>query len=86
MKKDIEILSQILGDLHYTKDYANMLIAHLLKEFEKSGLSEITPRFLYVHLIFEEGRETAQKISEYFEEMKEKGSYTPIVLRNRKDS
>ena len=85
MERDIEILRQIFDNLHYTKDYANMLINHLLKELESSGLSEITPRFVYINLIFEEGRETAQKISEYFEEMKEKGSYTPITLRKRWD-
>ena len=85
MERDIEILKQIFDDLHYTKDYANMLINHLLKELNISRLSEITPRFVYINLIFEEGRETAQKISEYFEEMKEKGSYTPITLRKKWD-
>lgn len=85
MERDIEILKQIFDDLHYTKDYANMLINHLLKELDISRLSEITPRFVYINLIFEEGRETAQKISEYFEEMKEKGSYTPITLRKKWD-
>jgi hypothetical protein len=81
MERDIEILRQIFEDLHYTKDYANMLINHLLKELDISQLSEITPRFVYINLIFEEGRETARKISEYFEEMKEKGAYTPVVLK-----
>jgi hypothetical protein len=85
MERDIEILKQIFDDLHYTKDYANMLINHLLKELDISRLSEITPRFVYINLIFEEGRETAQKISEYFEEMKEKGYYTPIALRKKWD-
>ena len=66
MERDIEILKQIFDDLHYTKDYANMLINHLLKELDISRLSEITPRFVYINLIFEEGRETARKISEYF--------------------
>ena len=85
MEKDIKILSQILEDLNYTKDYANMLINHLLKELDTSSLSEITPRFVYINLIFEEGRETARKISEYFEEMKEKGSYTPITYKKEWD-
>jgi len=85
MERDIEILRQIFEDLHYTKDYANMLINHLLKELDTSSLSEITPRFVYINLIFEEGRDTARKISEYFEEMKEKGSYTPITYRKEWD-
>jgi hypothetical protein len=85
MERDIEILRQIFEDLHYTKDYANMLINHLLKELDTSSLSEITPRFVYINLIFEEGRETARKISEYFEEMKEKGSYTPITYEKEWD-
>ena len=85
MERDIEILRQIFEDLHYTKDYANMLISYLMRQFENSGLSKINPRFLYVNLIFEEGRETARKISEYFEEMKEKGSYTPITYRKEWD-
>lgn len=85
MERDIEILRQIFEDLHYTKDYANMLINHLLKELDISRLSEITPIFVYINLIFEEGRETARKISEYFEEMKEKDTYTPVVLRKSWD-
>ena len=85
MERDIEILKQIFDDLHYTKDYANVLINHLLKELNVSRLSEITPRFVYINLIFEEGRETARKISEYFEEMKEKGYYTPITYRKEWD-
>ena len=85
MEKDIKFLRQIFDDLNYTKDYADMLINHLIKEFDKSGLSEITPRFIYVHLIFEEGREAARKISEYFEEMKEKGGYTPITYKKEWD-
>jgi hypothetical protein len=35
----------------------------------------MTPQFVYVTLAFEEGRHKAKEISEYFEEMKEKGSY-----------
>jgi len=85
MERDIEILRQIFEDLHYTKDYTNMLINHLLKELDISQLSEITPRFVYINLIFEEGRETARKISEYFEEMKEKGTYTPVALKKSWD-
>jgi len=85
MERDIEILRQIFDDLHYTKDYANILINQLLERFNDSSLTEITPNLIYVSFIFEEGRETARKISEYFEEMKEKGYYTPITLRKRWD-
>ena len=85
MEKDIQILRQILDDLHYTKDYADILINKLTERFEDSSLSEITPNLIYVSFIFEEGRETARKISEYFEEMKEKGYYTPITLRKKWD-
>jgi len=83
MKKDFEILKNILIDLHYTESYVEVLLNHLVNELEKSSLSEINPHFIYTHLIFEEGRERAKTISEYFEEMKEKGFYTPMINRNR---
>lgn len=83
MKKDFEILKIILTDLHYTKSYIEVLLNHLAIEFEQSNLPQLTPQFIYTHLIFEEGRERAKTISEYFEELKEKGSYTPITQRKK---
>jgi len=83
MKKDFEILEIILTDLHYTKSYIDILLNHLATEFENSNLPGLTPQFIYTHLIFEEGRERAKTISEYFEEFKEKGSYTPISHRSK---
>jgi hypothetical protein len=51
MKKDFEILKKILIDLHYTESYVEVLLNHLTTELEKSSLSEITPQFIYIHLI-----------------------------------
>ena len=79
MEKDLKIIKKILEDLHYTETYSNMLLSHIKNEFENSNLTQITPHFIYSSLAFEEGRQKAKMISEYFEEMKEKGTYRNIV-------
>ena len=84
MNKDFELLREIFIDLNYTESYTQMIINYLKKEYEESDFRELTPHFIYTKLIFEEGRERAKIISEYFEEMKEKGYYTPIAMRNYK--
>jgi hypothetical protein len=51
------------------------MLNHLVEKLQESSLEYMTPQFIYVTLAFEEGRHKAKEISEYFEEMKEKGSY-----------
>jgi hypothetical protein len=58
-----------------------MLLSHVAKEFENSTLEEITPHFIYSVLIFEEGRQRARQIADYFEEFKNTGSYRTVLQR-----
>jgi hypothetical protein len=86
MEKDLNIIKKILLELNYTPKYAEMLLDYIKNEFDKSTLSHITPQFLYVTLIFEEGRAKAKRISEYFEDMKKHGSFKNNVDKSLENS
>jgi hypothetical protein len=75
LEKDLEILEKILRDMNYSPTYISIMLNHLVEKLQGSSLEYMTPQFVYVTLAFEEGRHKAKEISEYFEEMKEKGSY-----------
>lgn len=75
LEKDLEILEKILMDMNYSPTYISIMLNHLVEKLQESSLEYMTPQFIYVTLAFEEGRHKAKEISEYFEEMKEKGSY-----------
>ena len=81
MEKDLHIIKKILKDLHYTEKYSDMLINHIIEKFNDSGLDSITPNFLYYALMYDEGKDTSKKISNYFKEMKETGDYTIITKK-----
>ena len=83
MEKDLKILKKILMDLNYSETYIEILINNIIKNFNDSGLESITPHFIYYNLINDEGRETARKISNYFEQMKESGEYLPIAYNKK---
>ena len=75
LEKDLEILEKILRDMNYSTTYISIMLNHLVEKLEESSLEYMTPQFVYVTLAFEEGRHKAKEISEYFEEMKDTGSY-----------
>jgi hypothetical protein len=75
LEKDLEILEKILRRMNYTPTYISIVLNHLVEKLRQSSLEEMTPQFIYVTLAFEEGRNKAKEISEYFQEMKETGSY-----------
>jgi hypothetical protein len=75
LEKDLEILEKILKDMNYSPTYISIMLNHLVEKLEESSLEYMTPQFVYVTLAFEEGRHKAKEISEYFEEMKDTGSY-----------
>jgi hypothetical protein len=75
LEKDLEILEKILKDMNYSTTYISIMLNHLVEKLEESSLEYMTPQFVYVTLAFEEGRHKAKEISEYFEEMKDTGSY-----------
>ena len=66
MEKDLQKIKKILEDLHYTETYSDMLLNHIIEKFNDSGLESITPNFLYYSLVYDEGKETARKISDKF--------------------
>ncbi len=61
--------------MNYSPTYISIMLNHLVEKLEESSLEYMTPQFVYVTLAFEEGRHKAKEISEYFEEMKDTGSY-----------
>jgi hypothetical protein len=75
LETDLEILEKILRDMNYSPTYISIMLNHLVEKLEESSLEFMTPQFVYVTLAFEEGRHKAKEISEYFEEMKDTGSY-----------
>jgi hypothetical protein len=75
LEKDLEILEKILKEMNYSPSYISIILNHLVEKLQDSSLEEMTPQFIYVTLAFEEGRHKAKEISEYFEEMKDTGSY-----------
>jgi hypothetical protein len=75
LETDLEILEKILRDMNYSPTYISIMLNHLVEKLEESSLEYMTPQFVYVTLAFEEGRHKAKEISEYFEEMKDTGSY-----------
>jgi hypothetical protein len=81
MEKDLEILREILKEKHFVNNYIDMLIRHIVKNFETTSLSDITPNFLYSILAFEIGRKNAKDVAEYFEDYKKSGVYKPKIQR-----
>ena len=81
LENDLEILEKILKEMNYSPTYISIMLNHLVEKLEESSLEYMTPQFVYVALAFEEGRHKAKEISEYFEEMKEKGSYRTYLQK-----
>jgi hypothetical protein len=75
LEKDLEILEKILKDMNYSTTYISIMLNHLVEKLEDSSLENMTPQFIYATLAFEEGRHKAREISDYFQEMRETGSY-----------
>lgn len=83
---DVEILSQILQDLHYSEEYRNVLIEKAIVRLEESDLEEMTPAFLFVTFVHDLGRATATKIADYFKQMKGTGDYETELEQTIKQS
>ena len=61
--------------MNYSPTYISILLNHLVEKLGQSSLENMTPQFIYATLAFEEGRHKSKEISEYFQDMKEKGFY-----------
>ena len=81
LEKDLEILEKILNGMNFSPTYISIILNYLVEKLEESSLENMTPQFIYATLLFEEGRHKAREISEYFQEMKEKGSYRTILQK-----
>ena len=75
LETDLEILEKILRDMNYSPTYISIMLSHLVEKLEDLSLENMTPQFIYVTLAFEEGRHKSREISDYFQEMRETGSY-----------
>ena len=75
MEQDLEIIRNILKDLKFADRFIIILIDHLVKELENSKFERFTPNFLYVHSVFEVGRNNAKELAEYFDDYLETGNY-----------
>lgn len=75
LEKDLDILDKILRDLNYTTTYREILLSGLVNKLEDYGMKNMTRNFIYVTLSPEEGRNTASDVADYWEEMKQTGSY-----------
>lgn len=75
LEKDLLMLSKILKDLHFTPSYREVLLSNLVRKLEDYGLKNLTRNFIYVALSYDEGKEKASEIADYWEQMKNTGSY-----------
>jgi len=75
MEKDLKLIEKILNDLNYSVEYSNVLLNSLKSYFEESGLDQITPNMIYNNFAYDLGKKDARDIANYFEELKQTGSY-----------
>lgn len=86
LEKDLEILDQILKDLNFTTTYREILLSSLVNNLERLRMKNITRNFIYVFLSPEEGKKTATEIADYWEEMKQTGSYKTNLRKTIENS
>ena len=72
--------------MNYSPTYISIILNYLVEKLEESSLENMTPQFIYATLLFEEGRHKSREISEYFQEMKETGSYRTILQKTMDSS
>jgi hypothetical protein len=75
LQHDINILRHILKNRHYTETYSEVLLKNLIKMFEDSSLPEITAPMVRNTLIYDLGKSEAERIANYFEQMRSTGRY-----------
>jgi len=70
MEKDLQIIRDILKDLHYSELSIEKSISYIIKRFNESGLDSITPNFLYYSLLHDEGKRKSEEISDRYKRKK----------------
>lgn len=73
LNEDLEILKIILTKLHFSEKYISILSQYLVERLKEYKFDALTPQFLRVQLSSEIGRNNAQDVASYFEEMKAGG-------------
>jgi hypothetical protein len=75
LEKDLDILDKILRDLNITPTYREILLSGLVKKLEDYNMDRLSRNFIYVALAHDEGKSFASEVADYWEEMKQTGSY-----------
>lgn len=75
LEKDLVILDKILRDMNYTPNYREILLSGLVNKLEDYGLENLSRNFIYVSLSYDEGKQKATEIADYWEQVKNTGSY-----------
>lgn len=78
---DINIVRKILEDRKYRDTYIEILIKKLIEMFEYSSLPEITVPMVRNAFIYDLGKYEAERIANYFEQMKSTGNYEHELIK-----
>ena len=63
-----------------------MKITDLINKLEDYKLNDLTRNFIYVSLAYDEGKSKASEIADYWEEMKQTGSYKTTLQKSLEKS
>ena len=80
------MLDKILKDMNYTPQYREILLSGLINKLEDYKLNDLTRNFIYVSLAYDEGKSKASEIADYWEEMKQTGSYKTTLQKSLEKS
>ena len=86
LEKDLIMLDKILKDMNYTPQYREILISGLVNKLEDYKLNDLTRNFIYTSLAFDEGKSKSSEIADYWEEMKQTGSYKTNLQKSLEKS
>jgi len=86
LEQDLVMLDKILKDMNYTPQYREMLLSGLVNKLEDYKLKDLTRNFIYVALAYDEGKSTATNIADYWEQMKNTGSYKTVLQKSLENS
>ena len=84
LQHDINIVRHILKSRHISDTYSEMLIKKLVNMFEKSSLPEITVPMVRNAIIYDLGRNEADRIANYFEQMRRTGDFEHELITHAK--
>ena len=86
LETDLEILDRILKHMNFTPQYREILITSLVKKLDEYKMPKLSRNFIYTALAFDEGKSKASEIADYWEEMKQTGSYKTNLQKSLEKS